>query len=885
MGGRSRTGTISIVRGSDDPLAGQVPVRWAIEQLRAAIEAKGIGADVADREDAAHLGGLTLLVASSGSPRAQQLLARAGVSNLDVPEALGLVPGASGDRRLLLACGADERGLVYAVLELADRVSHGSQPFDALSVDTAVVQRPANDVRSVARLFTSEDYDKQWFHDEGFWRRYLSMLAAQRFNRFSLTLGLGYNFPRHVTDAYLYFAYPFLVDLPGYRVRVPQLPREEQERNLAMLKFVSEETAARGLDFQLGLWTHAYAWVDSPDARYTVEGLTPERHAAYCRDALQALLEACPAISGLTLRIHGESGVPERSWDFWRDVFDGAVRSGRRVGLDLHSKGLDPETLEIALATGLPVTVSPKYWAEHMGLPYHQAAIRELERPAATGRHAATDWERFMAVSVGSRPFSRYGYADFLREDRNYDIVFRIWPGTQRLLLWGDPATAAGYGRHASLAGAQGLEWCEPLSFRGREGSGVPGSRDGYADASLAPTEDWQKYEYTYRLFGRLSYDPDDDPAAWRRYLEARLGGAAPHAEAALANASRILPLVTIAHHPSASNNYYWPEIYTDMPIVVREGAHASHPYVDTPTPRRFGTVSPLDPEIFSSVEGFVAEVLARERSGRYSPLDVARWLERQSKTAADHLSLMRAELDLASAEVRRLVVDVAIQAALGRFFAGKLRAAVLYEFAVATGGPAPLREALASYRGARVAWAEGAERAQQVYHDDITFGPEPHLRGSWTDRLVAIDRDIAELASLGSTAPSDTDMPDQRLLSLLADADREPPMLAVSHEPPRSFRRGTPIAIRLHVAPADAGLIRGARLRYRHLNQAERFSQVDLALESDEFVGAIPGDYADSPYPLQYLFVMQDATGVAWLHPGFGSDLSNQPYYVLRDG
>ena len=37
--------------------------------------------------------------------------------------------------------------------------------------------------------------------------------------------------------------------------------------------------------------------------------------------------------------------------------------------------------IDTALATGLPVKMSPKYWAEHMGLPYHQAGIRELEMP------------------------------------------------------------------------------------------------------------------------------------------------------------------------------------------------------------------------------------------------------------------------------------------------------------------------------------------------------------------------------------------------------------------------------------------------------------------------------------------------------------------------
>ena len=59
----------------------------------------------------------------------------------------------------------------------------------------------------------------------------------------------------------------------------------------------------------------------------------------------------------------------------------------------MHAKGMDQQMIDVALATGMPVNVSPKYWAEHMGLPYHQAAIRELEmpraRPGAAGRATA----------------------------------------------------------------------------------------------------------------------------------------------------------------------------------------------------------------------------------------------------------------------------------------------------------------------------------------------------------------------------------------------------------------------------------------------------------------------------------------------------------------
>jgi hypothetical protein len=158
--------------------------------------------------------------------------------------------------------------------------------------------------------------------------------------------------------------HPFLVDVPGYNVRVAGLSAAERQRNLDALRFASDEAAARGLHFQLGLWTQAYEWVDSPDANYVIEGLNPSNHAA------------------------------------WREVFRGVVGCGRRLELDLHPKGVGPEMIQVALETGLPVTLSPKYTAEHMGLPAHQVEIRSLERTGDPFREA--DGARSAGASVWS---------------------------------------------------------------------------------------------------------------------------------------------------------------------------------------------------------------------------------------------------------------------------------------------------------------------------------------------------------------------------------------------------------------------------------------------------------------------------------------------------
>lgn len=871
---------ISIIRAADDAVAADPAVAWATGRLRAALEAKGTRVDVLGRPPADDDPGTVVVIAGAGSAAAERLSANAGVSVPSVPEALGLVSLGSEDSARLLATGSDARGLVYAVLEVADRVEHAADASSALRLDHPIVQHPANAVRSVARLFASERDDKPWLHDEAFWRRYLSMVVAQRFNRVNLMVGLGYNFPWHIMDPYLYFAYPFLVDVPGSGVRVPQLPADERDRNLAMLRFIADEAVARGLDFQFGMWTHAFEWFDSADAPYTIEGLDPEHHAAYCGDAIGALLDACPNIGGLTIRTHGESGVPERSWEFWKIVFDGVVRSGRRVNLDLHAKGVDQETLDLALATGLPVTLSPKFSAEHMGLPYHQTAMRELDRPP-TGRNGARAGKaRFMNVSEGSRPFTRYSYGDFLREDRPYDVVFRIWPGTQRVLLWGDPAMAAGFGRNASIAGSDGLEWCEPLSLKGREGSALPGTRDGYADPSLSTSPDWEKHAYTFRLFGRMLYDPDDEPETWRRSLRTMLGSSAPPAEAALASASRILPLVTSAHHASASNNYYWPEVYTDIAIVGDDGGVETH-YYDTPEPKRFGTVGPLDPELFLTAEESAREIVTGQRSGRYSSLEVAAWLEGMSADASTQLARLEASPEPRPADVRRFIIDIAILESIGRFFAGKLRAATLYEIST---GPDPvmlLDEAVDAYRGARAALAESAGRAEGVYVDDLTYGPQAWLRGTWSDRLPAVDRDLGALAALARAAAGERD--DVGAERILAAASNGVRRRGVIHTPPMAFRRGEPIPIAMQIdgaGPADGTVV---RLRYRPVDQSRTYAELEMHGDANRFVASIPGADSDTPFAMQYFFAIHDSGGDAWLHPGLGPELAGRPYHVIR--
>jgi hypothetical protein len=840
-------------------------VQRALGHLQQTLGSRRVKARMATRLGEARRSDLAII---AGGPKRSS----AGAIALpDDPESLAIARARLDGRDALIASGRDARGLVYALRELSDLAELSPDPVQALRSVPPVAERPRNAIRSCMRMFCSDVEDKPWFNDRAFWTSYLSMLIGQRFNRFGLTFGLGYDFAREIRDAYLHFSYPFLLTVPGYDVRATNLDDAERARNLETLRFVSDEAAACGLHFQLGLWTHAFEWTDSPEANHRIEGLTAASLGPYCRDALALLLKECPNIAGVTLRTHGESGVAEGSYEFWAMVFDGVARAGRRVEIDLHAKGIDQKMIDAALATGQPVVVSPKFWAEHMGLPYHQAWIRPTELPQRERG------EGLFANSSGARSFLRYGYGDLLREDRRYGVLHRIWPGTQRLLLWGDPELACAYGRAASFCGSLGLELMEPLSFKGRKGSGQPGHRTGYADPSLATKYDFEKYSYTYRLWGRATYEPDLSPEVWRRSLRHDYGTAAGEVEGTLSGASRILPLLTTAHTPSAANNHFWPEMYVNMSVV--DDAHPE-PFTDTPSPKRFGAVSPLDPQLFSRVDDFAETLVSGGSDPRYSPAEVAAWLDGLATSASERLAHARAASpDPGGAVFRRFAIDAGIQVELGRFFAAKLRAAVLYALFERTSDPELLSAACERYRSAREAWTRIIQMTSGVYMDDVSYGIAWYQRGHWRDRLAAIDRDIGAMEARASgTAPATDGSPrDPRALieAVLSPAVRA--AVPFEHTVAPSFRRGQPVTIEVKSGDVDS-----VRLLYRHVNQAEAWQRVDMQAAAGRHTAAIPAAYTDSPFPLQYYFEWRRGS-IAGLYPTLGPAWSSPPYLVTR--
>ena len=538
----------------------------------------------------------------------------------------------------------------------------------------------------------------------------------------------------------------------------------------------------------------------------------------------------------------------------------------------MHAKGVNQTMIDIGVATGMPIKLGAKYSAEHQSLGYNQADIRALEIPKATSHADNTPF----SLSSGARSFTRYGYGDFFYQGSKAKILYRLWPGTQRHLLTADPEMAAAYGRTSHFCGASGIDLMEPMTFKGREGSGHAGSRCAYSDASMNPQYDYQKYEYYYRVWGRKLYNPDTPIETTRRGLRTTFGIGADPIETALASSSRILPLVTSAHLVSASNHDWWAEINTNMPIAQTAGGRL---FFDSPAPRCFETVSPLDPLIFSTVVEHVQDLLNGNVSPKYSPVEVAQWIDSLVASSTQALSVARTKARSASSpEFRRIEEDVLIMNGLGGYYSAQMRSATYYEIFKQTGNAKAGELALDHYKKARDHWAKMAERASKVYVADVSYGNIPLRRGNWMDRLPAIDSDLDSMQKSLANPPAASGAAD-KAEQAIKSATTPPQRMAdtARHTPAPAFKPGKPLTVTLQAAHSAS-----AHLHYRHVNQGERWLSMDMQSGAAGYTASIPGEYTDSPYPLEYYFELRGGSNSAWMHPAFNSTLSNQPYYAI---
>lgn len=181
----------------------------------------------------------------------------------------------------------------------------------------------------------------------------------------------------------------------------------------------------------------------------------------------------------------------------------------------------------------------------------------------------------------------------------------------------------------------------------------------------------------------------------------------------------------------------------------------------------------------------------------------------------------------------------------------------------------------------ARAAWAVAAD-AGSVYVEDLSYGPQPWWRGHWRDRLPAIDADITAMEQMAGDVNGAVHGDHEMIWAAIGQvlAGQRHDAIAVTHKAQTRFVPGQGLPVMLTAAEE----LNEVWLHYRHVDQAEAWQSVAMTAQSAGWQGEVPAGYTASPFALQYDFELRSEQ-VAVLSPGLREDLSNQPYYLVRQG
>ncbi len=637
----------------------------------------------------------------------------------------GLVPGGAEsflvqpEKGGLNVCGRDDTGLMYALLELAERVRNGA----ALAAVPRLVRRPFLAVRAVNAFlslpypFRGKDrWAKWWFRSPDFWKTYLDMLARSRINWLDLH-GMyairSTGFPN---------IYPYFLTAPDFP-RVG-LPAAERAANLAMLETVVRMARARGI--HVALMDYHASW-RVPGAPHPPYAETSENLTRYTRECVAQLLRRAPGLDMIGFRI-GESGRRE---DFYEKSYLAGIEEARKpVRLYTRTWGARRSSI-LDLGRRYPgrFYIEIKYNGEQFGLPYIVAG----------GRMAR--WRD-------------YSYQDYCRPPEPYRIIWQIRAnGTHRLFRWGDPEWVSRAVRASVLDGAVGVS-VEPMNAY------YPQYDYYHKEKSLrwfrwVVQRDW----FWYMLWGRLGYEPRLPEATWKAAF-ARHFGAADIGGAMLdlvKSMSRIVPLIYAVHCQGPDHRNMAPEFETGGPID------------------RFALTPPLDTFAIQSIPEFVARTLRNQPSARTTPLEMAAMLDAAAgATRARLRSLARRPAPERRGELEDWRADAQCLAALGAYYAAKVRAATYLQFYQATRDEPHWRRARRFMARAVKEWEQLSALGDRFYHpfvDTLRMHTEKFL---WSRELPQVKKDLVildrihkRIAKSGGAVRSGVEPPARTSLSL----------------------------------------------------------------------------------------------------------------------
>ena len=809
--------------------------------------------------------GETVIVAGLGIEDgfASQLMKNGGHTLPQMPEALTVWKTKWQKKPVWVISGFDNRGLMYGLLEVANRIGWSASWKSPMSEVKEMTDKPDVKERAISIYTMNRAYWESRLYNKSYCEKYLDMLAQSRFN--SLVVIFGYE-----NGGFLAPPYPYFFDVEGYpNVRMAGIPPTEQKRNLEAFNQLIKMAHSRGIKFTVGIWDHIYrgggqgggiagAENDANQlATGVVSGLSGDNLMPYTKTALAKFIKLVPDLDAIQFRMHAESGLKEGEQEaFWLDVFKSIKETAPNMKLVLRAKGILESVIQSALDVGVNFTIGTKYWMEQMGMPYH---------PTHVNRENQFDL--------------RQGYGDMLRYPQQYKFHWRLWNGgTTRILLWGDPEYARRFAESTHLYDGDGYEVNEPLATKmhGQPHNSTPfnllNSNYRYYDY------EFERYWHFYQVFGRIGYNPNTSPDVWKKEFEQRFGKkAAPLIESALHQASWILPrIVASVYHYDSSfpTTRGWAEKQSlgSLPLYAKgEGS---------------------DIQQFASFDEEAKILIEGEETAKILPSLTSQWFEQTSATI-DRL-ITEAEKAIGNnrnKEFTSTIADLKILSNLALYHSRRIPAAVNYRLFERTKDITALDHAIAHEKRAVDAWEKVIVSAGDVYADDLMMGVPNVKRGDnelqWTQRLSGHWKD--ELAVLKDELSS----LEQKRLNFQREGNvKAAPsyqaknisiyhkLFQVSHQPIISAPIEQPLTVRIKVT-SSAG-VKWVRLRHRNLNQYQDYQTLKMlpTKNKNEYEAVIPAAHINTKWDLMYFIEIMGNNGNGIIYPDLHKET---PYVVVK--
>ena len=782
-------------------------VQHGANKVRLALQEKGIQVEQTTSLESARGNALLVLGLSSGSGAAAKVHKERGIPAQSEAESLLIRHTSWGGKKVLLVSGADDRGLMYALLDVADRIGWCSDLSKPFSEVRDIQEKPAVAERALSKYTMHQGNFESYFYDEDYWARYLDMLAKNRFNTFALLFGY---------ENWGYFSppYPYFFDVKEFGdVKVVGITKDKQRRNLEALNRIIRMTHERGMDFTLGIWDHIYrGGVQGPRDRAgkptkgIVWGLTADNLTAYTRAALTKFLKLVPEIDAIQFRMHGESGLKRTEMGgFWENVYRVMKEHGPNIRFDARAKNFPDSLIDKAVEMGVNMRICTKYWMEQMGLPFHPTHV-----------HPGNQHDR------------RHGYADLLRYPQKYKMHWRLWTGgTTRILLWGDPDYVRRFAQSTYLYDGEGFEVVEPMATKMQDHP-----HDMKPFDLLRPKYryyDWEfeRYWHFFQVFGRVGYNPETPEEVWRREFEKRFGReAGVYVERAIHRASKILPRIVAYTYP-----------YNMFPTT--RGWVEKQRMKDLP---EYAKALPSDTQQFLSIDDAARCQLEGRDSAKIWPQQSSEWFARVSQDVLNFVKEAEKRIgDNRSKEFDSTIVDLKILAYLALYHSHRAKAGVDYALFKNSKDVNALGDAIGHEADAIKAWEELVTSAGDVYNENLMMGRErAGLSGHWKDELVELKKGLEKLR-------------EQRKNFQLVIAGDKP---VIAHVPIRKTEPGSSLIIRATVSSKAA--ITSATVAYR-CGSKNRSAEM-TRMEQHIYRTVIPGN--DVKEGLNYLIEAVDRNG-----------------------